>query len=84
MPRSFVWRVFFQNEGVPPRDVYAATPSSAERTAIYAEKVTGCKVKRLRVRSVRCIREVGYGAQPELFPTEEVQKIHDAPLDSRA
>jgi hypothetical protein len=60
------WRVFF-TDGTPPRDVTATSAEAAKRTALYAERVTGNRTKRLRVLSAERLWAVGWQTQRTLF-----------------
>jgi hypothetical protein len=56
------YTVFFGGGKAPPRDVIASSEEAAQRTAIYAERATGNKTRRLTVRSVKRLWQVGYAA----------------------
>src|SRR5579871_5030061 len=75
MPQSYRYRVFF-TDGTPYREVTARTDDGARRTAVYAERVTGNKNRKLRVRSVHRLFAAGYRARAELFQPEEVSTEH--------
>jgi hypothetical protein len=67
------WRVYFA-EGAQPRDVIVSSAEGAKRTALYAERVTGNRTKRLCVLSAERLWAVGWQTQRALFeewPTDE-------------
>lgn len=58
--RKFRWRVTFTDGTTPPRDVIAATEEGAKQTAVYAERVTGNKSRRLKAKSAEKLFAVGW------------------------
>lgn len=65
---QYRWRVSFRTPGIPSRDVIASTEEAAKRTAIYAERLTGNKVKRLRAGTAEKLFAVGYRATEAATP----------------
>lgn len=65
MPDQSRYRCHLSDGSV--RDVTASTEESAGRTALYAERVTGNKTRRLRVVRVERLWPIGRQSQRRLF-----------------